>query len=304
MMIPSLRESISAIIYACIGYFLFCIVDTISKFLTHDFPAAQIMGVTGAAGLMLCTLLILIRHGWRGFMTPKWKLYLGRGFFQALATFLVIKALSTIPLADFYGIVFLVPLATTLLACVFLGEKIGIHRIGALLIGFAGVMVIAGPSFSGGNIGYAYVLGATFFSCAGGIFVRMIGHEPVRERYAFFPFAFGASFFLPMAVHDGMVMPENALQIGLFAAIPILVMTGLICYSVGFAKARDTAAIAPFHYTQMIWGIILGFVIFHDIPTLATLVGSAMIIAAGGIVIWREHLHHVHIATTGSENPL
>lgn len=303
-MSPAFRLSLIAVAYACIGYFLFCVADTITKVLTHDFHAFQLLGVTGLIGLVMISGLIMIRHGWRGFITPKWKLYLLRGIAQSTGTFLVIKSLTTIPLADFYGIVFLVPLGTTALATLFLGEKIGIHRICALLIGLVGVFIITGPSFSTGNIGYAYALGATLLSCSGGILVRLIGHEPVIERYALFPFLLSACVFMPLALHDGLLPLSSAFDVSAFILIPVLVTVGLILYSLAFARARDTAGIAPFHYTQMIWGTLFGFIIFHDVPTLSTIGGSFLIILAGAIVIWREHIHHVHIATAGSENPL
>ncbi len=294
---PALRQSLNAILLASTGYFLFCLADTMSKFLGGGYTALEILSVSGLIGTLLSGGIILYRHGWGGFVHPRWPWYLARGFFQAFASFFVVSALVLIPLADFYGIIFLVPLATTALAGLLLKEKIGIYRIAALVIGFIGVLVIAGPSFSSGNIGYLYVAIAVLFSCFGAIFIRKIGDEPITMRYAFFPFVFSAVLFFPFALWDGITVHRDWGDLAIMTGIAPIVLLAMIFFSLGYARARDVSMIAPFHYTQMIWGILLGYLIFHEVPALTTLGGSALIILAGIVVIWREHVHHRQIAT-------
>src|SRR5690606_8314433 len=124
-----------------------------------------------------------------------------------------------------------------------------------------------------------------------------IGTETIPVRYAFFPFLANAVIFTPIAFFDGLAVPGNILDISLLVLFPVVALIGIVLFSIGFTRARDTALIAPFHYSQMIWGVLLGYFIFGDIPALTTFFGAGIIILAGLLVIWREHIHHQQIAT-------
>lgn len=283
---------------------MYCVCDAISKWLAAGYSAYAIIGVTGLIGLILCSLWILFHHGWQGFNTKKLPWYIGRGLAQMGSAFLVVKSLSHIPMADFYGIIFLTPMVTTLLATVFLNEKIGIYRIAAIAVGFIGVLIIAGPSFTNHNIGYLYALLAVGCASMGAIFVRKIGHEPIPVRYAFFPFLACSLIFLPLAMYEGIAMPDSILDVSLFILYAPIALIGILTYSLGFSRARDTGMVAPFHYTQMIWGVMFGYFIFGDVPPLTTFFGALLIIAAGLMVLWREHLLHKNIAATAQKTPI
>lgn len=303
-MTTTFRHSLDAILFACGGWFLFCVCDAISKWLTGGYSPIQILAFNGAVGAMLAGGWIIARHGLTGFLTPQWKWYLIRSVAQAGSSYLVIKSLSLIPMADFYGIVFLAPMMTTVLATFMLKEKIGIYRLLAIIVGFVGVLIIAGPSFESHNVGYLYALVAVVFISLSAIFVRKIGRETVPARYAFFPFVTNAIVYVPLALAGDFKMPVNALDLSLLLLFAPLALLGLLGYSTGFSRARDTALIAPFHYTQMIWGALFGFLLFGDVPALTTYAGSALIVVAGMLVIWREHIHHKQIAARAPETIL
>jgi drug/metabolite transporter (DMT)-like permease len=303
-MSSSFRQSLHAILYACLGYFLFCIVDTMAKYLTGDYSAFEILGLSALVGTVIVIALIVMRHGWSGLIHPQWGWYVGRGVTQAISSTFVVSSLVTIPLADFYGIIFLSPMLATVLAALFLKEKIGLYRVIAIILGFIGVIIICGPSFATQNIGYLLALCAAFFSAMGGIFIRKIGDEPIILRYALYPFFFATIFMMPVALYDGLKSPGNLADFSLIIGIAPIVVVAMIFYSLGFARARDIAAVAPFHYTQIIWGSLFGYLLFHDVPGIETLLGTGLIIAAGLLVIWREHVHHSEIAKIPPENAI
>lgn len=298
------RQSLDAIFLACIGWFLYCVCDAISKWLSIANSAYEILSISGLTGLILCGGWILFHHGWQGFNTKKLPWYIARSLAQIGSSFLVIKSLTHIPMADFYGIIFLTPMATTALATVFLQEKIGIYRIAAIAVGFIGVLIIAGPSFSSHNVGYLYALMAVGFASMGAICVRKIGPETIPVRYAFFPFLACTIIFLPLALWDGLQMPASLLDASLMVFYAPIALIGILTYSTGFSRARDTAMVTPFHYTQMIWGVMFGYFIFGDVPPLTTFLGALLIIAAGLLVLWREHLHHQNIAAHAQKTPI
>lgn len=297
------RQSLDAIALACAGWFLFCVYDAIVKWLSGSLGILQIAGTVFTATMLLSGGWILFRHGVAGFRTPHLKLYLLRGVSLVFAGFFVLSALARIPLADFYGIIFLTPMATTILAVFFLNERIGWHRIVAIITGFTGVLLIAGPSFAAGNIGYLFTLCAVVFTSSNAILLRKIGPEKIRARFAFYPSLVGSVVFLPLMMMD-MTIPADAMTWSLLLLAPLVSLGGVILFSMGYSRAREAGVVAPFHYTQMIWGALFGFVIFGDVPTLWTVVGSLIIAGSGLMIIWREHVHHRQIATPVAENPL
>jgi S-adenosylmethionine uptake transporter len=292
------RQSLDSIGLACAGWFFFCLCDAITKYLSIDYDPLQILAVSSIIGIGMTGGWIFMNHGWRGFVPFCWKWYLARMVNVIGSSYCVNHALAHIPLADFYGIVFLTPMMTTLIAVIFLKEQIGRWRWSAVIAGFIGVMIVIGPVFQDHNIGYFYALAGTLFISSNALVLHKIGYEPVIARYAFYPFVATTVFFIPLLAGKGSFqMPHDPLHWALFLIMAPLSLIGMLGYSAGFARARDTSMIAPFHYSQMIWGAMLGFFIFRDVPGPSTIAGSLIIVASGLMVIWREHVKHVRIAT-------
>ncbi len=284
---------IKTIFISLSGWMLYVFSDTITKWLTDSYSVSEIMVVSYTAGLLLIVPYIGLRYGWKAFLPERtWKLHVMRGISGALGTVVGVHALHLIPLTDFYGVVFLTPLLLCLMSHFILKERIGKHRITAIVVGFMGVLVLAGPQFSAGSAGYLFALSAVIFAASNGILVRKIGRETVLLRFAFYVFAANVVINLPiLMMEDSFVMPQPG-DIALFLAIPPIVMGGLIAYSVAFSRVKETAMIAPFHYSQIIWGAILGYFLFHEVPTARTVIGAAIIIGAGLYMIWREYVLH------------
>jgi S-adenosylmethionine uptake transporter len=297
------RQSLGAIGLACFGWLMFSLCDATTKSLAADLPVIHIIAINNLIGMVLSGGWILARYGWRGFINPKWKLYVVRGIMGCTAGFLIIHSLKLIPMSDFYGIIFLNPMVVTLLAVFFLNERIGWHRIAAIIVGFIGVMIIAGPAYNDGNTGYLLALIAVVFTSGNAIIIRKIGQEKIKTHYAFFPMLTCTIITMPFMLAD-FSLPHDMPTIGLLALLPLMSLTGLIVFTIGLSRARDTSVVMPFHYTQMVWGALLGLIIFGDVPTLTTIAGSLVIAAAGLMVIWREHVHHRQIASNSPDLPV
>lgn len=269
-------------------------MDACTKGLANDYPLVQLIGISSIVGTILSGGLILQRYGWRGFITPNWKLFVLRGALVTIISWLIVTALSQITLADFYGIIFMMPFLTTLLSTLILKEKIGLHRIIAMGVGFIGVIILAGPRLDSEPIGLMCAFIAMIMSSFVTIIIRKIGREPVTTLFAFAPFAANALIYGPLMFLPGnFVMPTASLDILAFSLLGFLGFGGFILYSIGFTRATATAIIAPFHYSQMIWGVLLGYILFKDIPTLTTIAGSIIIFSAGLYLLWREYVHHL-----------
>ncbi|QQG36007.1 MAG: DMT family transporter [Micavibrio aeruginosavorus] len=275
------------------GWFAFSLIDAFTKGMTDDFKTIQLIGMSSVTGTLLSAGWIVWRHGWRGFITPKWKLFALRGALVIPISYLIVHALAQVTLADFYGIIFMSPFLITILSVVVLKEKIGIHRIAAMIVGFTGVMILAGPQMQSAPLGLLCVFIAMIGGSIVAILIRKIGRVPATALFAFVPFISNALIYGPLMLLPGNFhIPENSWLLLEPAGMGVLAFAGFILFSIGFTSATETAVVAPFHYSQMLWGVLLGYLMFGDIPQKTTIAGSLIILSAGLYMLWREYLHH------------
>lgn len=286
------RQNIKAILIAMTGWFFFSVGDAVVKLLSAEYSTVQLIAISGTTGMILSGGMILTQYGLRGFLTPNWKLFALRGILVVIVSYLAVKALSLIPLSDFYGIVFMTPFLVTILSVLFLKEGIGIHRVTTLILGFIGVLVLAGPKLSSAPYG----LLMAFASMVGGsivtIIIRKIGREKVTLMFAFVPCLANTLVYLPWMLMTDIPSIGTDLHFPGVMLVGITTLIAFICFSVGFTRATETAVVAPFHYTQMLWGVLFGYLLFRDVPPLTTIIGSAIILVAGLYMLWREYVLH------------
>lgn len=284
---PQLSQNMNAILIVCLGWLFFSLADTNSKFLVQYYPVNLVLFINGSLGALFCGAWLLIRDGWKGFHSEKWKWHILRGICVTGTAYTVVHSLYYLPLSDFYGISFLSPFIIAVLSHLLLKEAIGWHRMVAILIGFAGVLVLAQPQFETNNVGLVWALMVPIFVSLNALIVRKIGPNESMALFAFVPFLSLALFILIIG-HGDFSIPaaEHAIW---FILSPLLVTGGLIGFALGFAKATESSAVVPFGYTQIFWGTLLGYLVFGDIPAPATIAGLTLIIGAGLYVLYREH---------------
>lgn len=296
------KQSVQAVGLAAFGWFLFVITDTIVKWLTADYGVAQILCVSSALGMVLSAAWIFIQHGPAGFKTPYLKWHLLRAATIVGTAWFVINSLALIPLADFYGIIFLNPMLLSILCFFIYGEKIGWHRATAIITGFIGVLVLAGPQFDHYNTGITYALIAVLFVSSSALIIRKMRDEKTLPLYSLFPMTFNFLIFLPGTVMNYTPAPPGDLALILICAP--LAMVAMVALASGLAKAPEVSIVAPFHYTQIIWGAVLGYLIFGDVPTWTTALGTALIVGGGIYLLHREHAQHKKKVAEGFADPL
>lgn len=203
------------------------------------------------------------------------------------STVLNFLALQTLQLAETVSIAFFAPMLTVALAGPLLGERAGWRRWSAIFVGFIGVLIVTRPGFGSFGLGHIYALGFVVCHSLYIIMTRHMGATESAESLIFYSALIPTVLMLPAVPLYGS-MPQTALQWGLLA------MTG-ICGGLGhwlLIKAYQratTAAVAPYPYTQIIWMVGLGWLVFGDLPDGWTLVGASVIILSGLYVIHREH---------------
>jgi drug/metabolite transporter (DMT)-like permease len=233
--------------------------------------------------------------------TSNWRAHALRSLSGTVSMFCLFTALTMIPFADVTAITFTAPMFITVLAMLFLGERIHRYRWTALVLGFVGVLIMIGPhlTFSEGSLsGSLAALGAAFFAAIAMTSLRAMS---AGEHAITITFYFSLTFMLCAALTalQGWPMPTSTQLLlivlaGLFGVFGQLLMT----YSYRYAEA---STIAPFEYASMIMAVLLGFVFFGEVPDLSVWIGAPLVIAAGLIVLWREHLLKKQISPASPE---
>lgn len=280
-----LREVTVGMLCALGGAACFVGMDSCVKLLAGRLPVLQTTFVIALIA-PLPSLLWALRHGGLARLrTRRPLLQIGRGALMLAGTLGFFVAVSHMPLADAYALIFTMPLMITVLSVPLLGERVDPARWGAILLGLLGVLIMLRPG--GGLIGPAAfaALGGALCYALVNLIVRRAGASETAE-------AFVVWGNLTMAAGAALLQPWLWTPPAL-ADLPILALGGLLggsaflLVALAFQKAPAAVA-APFQYTQMIWGVLLGLVLFGDRPDPVVLLGGAIVIAAGLFVLHRE----------------
>ena len=266
----------------------FAIEDMFIKMLTATVPLGMVLACLGAGGAVVFALLALLRGDALFSRDLLARSVLIRNAGELIGTVGFITAIALTPLSSASAILQATPLVVTLGAALFLGEQVGWRRWSAILAGFAGVLLIIRPGFDAFEpfslFAVMGVVGLALRDLATRTVPRAISSMQLSS-YAFaitVPAGFGILAF----TGDSFRMP-NGLETLLFAAA---LCVAVLAYSAIVAAMRmgDVAVITPFRYSRLVFALIFGVLFFGERPDLATLVGSALIVASGIYTFWRE----------------
>lgn len=270
---------------------IFTVLFSLVKATADEIPTGQQVFFRTSIALMIF-MLIAGSQGtlWTLFRTTRLREHMFRSMAGCGAMTLKFTALGLLSFADVTALGFTTPLILTVLATVMLGEQVRAFRYTTVLVGFMGVLIVLWPSLelagsSREMIGAAVILSSAGLVALAHVYVRkLVGTEATLTVVSY-----QALFITCMSlltIPFGWVWPEPEtwwmlIGLGVLGAAGQIAMTS----SYRFANA---SLLAPFDYTTMLLAIFIGIVWFSEVPTLWTLVGSAVIIASGIVIIWRE----------------
>ena len=189
-----------------------------------------------------------------------------------------------LPLADVITYYLAAPIFVTALSGLVLGERVGWRRWTAILIGFAGVLIALRPSAQTVSWPAMIALGGSFSFAILMLITRSLRATP---DIVLASSQFGGTFLLGAVMSPfGWVTPSLG-SLGLFAAAGIISVCALLCVNRSL-KLAPASVVVPYQYSMIVWAVIFGFAVFGDVPSLATIIGSAIIIGAGLYIFLRE----------------
>ncbi len=215
--------------------------------------------------------------------------HLFRGLIGNSAMIIFFLSVAKLPLADANALSFASPLFITALSMPLLGEAVGKHRWSAVIVGFAGVMVMTNPggNWFSGNAGVGAGMGvlAAFMSALMTITIRQLNKTEPPVRIVFYFATIGTILFggLLTIFWVTPMLPElgGLMVVGLTGGLSQLLMT----YAYRHAPA---STLAPFGYVSILWSTALGYLIWSELPGPRILIGASIVIASGLYIIYRE----------------
>jgi drug/metabolite transporter (DMT)-like permease len=271
--------------FAVLSYASFSTADAMIKLASERFSVFQIAFSVALFALLPVAVLTHGHGGWRALVPQRWQPVALRGGLTAVCGLLAWRGFGMLPLAEVYAILFAAPIMVTALSAVLLGEEVGWRRWSAQAVGFAGVLIMIRPDFATLNLGHLLTFLAAIAGALSLITLKRIGG---RETSAAILFAVFLSIMLASApmVPSSFIMPA-------WREVGLLALAGLLmgCGHAGLVLATREApavAVAPFQYSQMIWGVLFGVLLFGDQPAPILFAGMALVVGSGLYTVWRE----------------
>ena len=199
-------------------------------------------------------------------------LVLGRSAAEVASFFPFILALTHLPLANVTAILQALPLTITAAGAIFLGERVGWRRWTAIGIGFLGVLLIVRPGGADFNAWSLVALSATLMITARDLITRRLSPEVPSLKVAIFTAAGVTVLGLVLSLRVPW-QPITGGQGGLILGAAAFVFGGYL-FSILAMRVGEVAAVTPFRYTALIWGLLLGLVVFGEWPRPLTLLGA------------------------------
>ncbi len=267
------------------GIAAFSVMDATIKWLTADYPVAQVVTLRSWFGLPLLSLFALYGSGPGALRTRRPLVHVMRYLLVLALSFGFFWALSQMKLVDAIAITFAAPIFITALSVPLLREPVGLHRWVAIGVGFCGVLVMLRP-----GAGVFQWVALVVIACVAVYALLMVSTRAFKSTETtaslmLFP-QLGMSLPGIVLVPFFWVTPSLS-DLGLFALAGMFGSVGVMCVTHAF-RLGPSAVISPFEYSALIWATLLGFLLWGELPDAFTLVGAAIVISSGLYIIYRE----------------
>jgi drug/metabolite transporter (DMT)-like permease len=264
---------------------LFASASAASKWLVGIYPVGEVLFMRSLSSLIAGAAMILPMAGLSVYATVRPRDHIFRGMSQSVSQFCLLIAFSLMPLAGAVAINFSSPLFAALVSIVWLRERAGWVRGMALVIGFVGVLIVTDPGANSLTIGALFALINAIMYGTVTIAVRGMTRTESANTLVIWQLSVLA-FFHSFLLFFGWRWPTP--------------LDAAMLFGTGFTNAigqwfwtkslhlAPAAAVTPFYYLMLVWSLMIGFLVWGDVPTVSLLIGSAIVVATGLFLFLRE----------------
>ena len=273
------------IILMIVATVLFASASAASKWLVAIYPVGEVLFLRSLSSFLACAVVMLPVTGLSVFVTRRPLDHLARGLSQSISQAALLLAFSLMPLAGAVAINFSAPLFAALVSIVWLKERAGYVRGTALVVGFLGVLIVTNPGANSLTLGALFALVNAVMYGTVTVAVRGMTRTELANTLVIWQLAVLA-FFHSFLLVFGWRWPTPIEAAMLFG-------TGFI-NALGqwfWTKAlhlAPAAAVTPFYYLMLVWALVIGFIVWGEVPTVSLLVGSSIVVATGLFLFLRE----------------
>lgn len=291
------RQRLIGIALMCGAVAMFSCLDSTAKYLNHVMDTLQVVWARYAGGFLLALILSNPVARPALMKTARPWLQIGRSILLLGSTLLNFLALRWLQLDQTTSILFATPFLVAVLSGPILGEWVGWRRWCAILVGFAGVILVTRPGY--GGIHPAALLSVGSLCCYGLYIIstRVLARSDSSETTLFYSNLVGA-VAMSAVVPFVWTTPNHWSEVALMLLLGALGSVGHYMLIVAH-RGAPPVVLAPFMYTQLLWVIALGYLIFGDLPNNWTMVGAAVVVASGLYLLHRERQVGKAVTATG-----
>ena len=290
------------ILYLIAATFMFALTSSIAKYQVAHHPVGEVMFIRSSAGLIVCLMFLLPKNDFAVFRTAIPQAHIGRGLSQAISQTFTVMALGLLPLAGAIAINFSAPLWSALLSLIFLRERMQPARAIVLLIGFIGILIVVKPGADTIQLGAVYALvNAVMY---GGVTVAVRGMTKTESADTLLIWQMSTVYvFHSFLLVFGTDNPP-LLDIAIIALSGVTNAGGQFFWTRALMLAPATA-VSPFYYLTLAWALIIGCVIWGDVPTYSLIIGAIIVVASALMLLRYERKAKAaeNIASTFRQEP-
>jgi len=279
-----MNKNLLGILLMTLGMFSLSINDIIYKNLTMNFPVWEAVFFRAFSGSII-SLYLVYHSGINSIKTKKPVRHFVRAFSAVGCVVLYIFGIKYLLLSENIAIAHSAPIIAALLAVPILGEKIGIHRILAIIIGFVGVLVIIKPGTDLFQLKSLLPIGSALFMASVYLTTRSLMNTESSTSIVFY-YSFALLITSLIFFPSDFIIPDTfnlilALSLGIMGSMGHFFMSQA-------ARHADVAVTSPFEYSSFIFVGLMGYFFFYEIPSNSVIIGGGLIIISGVYVAYRE----------------
>ncbi|WP_449227538.1 DMT family transporter [Azospirillum argentinense] len=267
---------------------LFSVMNVLVKLLSETYPVIEVTFFRNAMALIPVAVVISLQGGWvNNLRTERPMGHVWRSVVGLTAMSLTFWSFNLLPLGDAVALNFSAPLFLTALSVPLLGERVGIYRWSAVLVGFVGVLIMVQPSGEMlTHLGALVALGAAFCQSFAMVAIRQLS-KTERANTIVFYFTAITTLILALVMPFVWVTPRSLTDFALLSATGVLGGGAQLFLTRAYSLA-PAAVVAPFNYAALLWAVLFGWLLWNEMPTLHMMAGAAVVAVSGLYILHRE----------------